>query len=90
MDVRAAGVQALPGEVLGADAADRSLVFAVSNWGSAANQSTNEFDIAVDNDGDGDPDVYVVGVDIGALTTGEFDGRLGSFTIDAGYVTLST
>jgi minor extracellular serine protease Vpr len=83
MDVRAAGVQALPGEVLGADAADRSLVFAVSNWGSAANQSTNEFDIAVDNDGDGDPDVYVVGVDIGALTTGEFDGRLGSFTIDA-------
>jgi hypothetical protein len=43
----------------------------------------NEFDVAIDNNRDGEPDYFVVGVDLGAVLTGSFDGRFGSFTIDA-------
>ncbi len=83
MDVRDAGVQSLPGAALGAAASDRSLVFAVNNWGSSANQATNEFDIAIDNNHDRVPDFYVVGVDLGAVLSGDYDGIMASFTIDA-------
>ena len=83
MDVRDVGVQVLPGAALGGADADRSLVFAINTWGRATNQSVNEFDIAIDINGDGVTDVFVVGVDIGAVLTGSFDGRMGSFTIDA-------
>jgi subtilisin family serine protease len=83
MDVRDVGVQDLPGEALGAGHDDRGLVFAVNNWGSSTNQSVNEFDVAIDNNRDGEPDYFVVGIDLGAVLTGSFDGRFGSFTIDA-------
>jgi hypothetical protein len=82
-DVRSVGVQELPGEALGGTASDRSLVFAVNVFGRWSNASTNEFDIAVDTKGNSDPEFFVVGVDIGAVTTGSFDGRFGSFTFDA-------
>jgi subtilisin family serine protease len=78
MDVRAAGVQSF------ADgASDRDLVFAVDNWGPATNQSTDEFDVAIDSDQDGTTDYFVVGADLGAVTAGVADGRFASFTIDA-------
>jgi subtilisin family serine protease len=83
MDVRDAGVQVLPGSALGGGDSDRALNFVVNNWGQSANQAANEFDVAIDNDRDGTVDYYVVGVDLGEVLAGEWNGILGSFTIDA-------
>ena len=83
MDIRAAGVQALPGEALGGAATDRSLVFAINGWGRWSNPSVNEFDIVIDLQNDNRPDFFVVGVDFGAVTTGTFDGRYASLIFDA-------
>lgn len=91
MDIRAAGVQVLPREALcGTTPAgrcgtsdDRSLVFAVNNWGRWSNASVNEFDIAIDTDNNRDAEFFVVGVDIGAVLAGSFDGRFGSIIINA-------
>ena len=84
-DVRDVGVQELPTEFLtGApDPADRSLVFAINTYGRWSNASVTEFDIAIDTKGNSDPEFFVVGVDFGALTTGDFDGRIASFILDA-------
>jgi minor extracellular serine protease Vpr len=73
-DVRAVGVQSFPDSD-----SSTTLVFAVSTWNRWSSPSSNEFDIYVDVDNDGTPDYVVVGVDVGAVTTGEFDGQLGSF-----------
>ncbi|MGH2466475.1 MAG: S8 family serine peptidase [Candidatus Limnocylindrales bacterium] len=83
MDVRDVGVQVLPGSALGGAASDRSLVFAINTWGRAATQSVNEFDVAIDTNGDGQTDVFVVGVDLGLVTAGLVDGEYAAFTIDA-------
>ena len=83
MDVRDVGVQSLPGTALGGAASDRSLVFLVNTWGKAANQSVNEYDVDVDTNGDGVTDYIVVGIDVGFLETGTFNGEFGSFTINA-------
>jgi hypothetical protein len=82
-DVRAVGVQVLPGAALGSTDADRSLVFLINTWGQSANQSVNEFDIAIDTNGDGVADFFVVGADLGAVLAGAFNGQYASFTIDA-------
>ena len=84
-DVRDVGVQELPTEFLtGApDPADRSLIFAINTYGRWSNASVTEFDIAIDTKGNSDPEFFVVGVDFGALTTGDFDGRIASFILDA-------
>src|SRR6266699_1797208 len=82
-DVRAVGVQVLPGAALGSTDGDRGLVFLINTWGQSANQSVNEFDIAVDTNGDGVADFIVVGADLGAVLTGSFNGQYASFTIDA-------
>ncbi len=42
----------------------------------------NEFDILVDTGGQPGPEYAVIGVDFGAITTGSFDGRVGSFVFD--------
>ena len=83
MDVRDVGVQVLPGAALGGTASDRGLVFLINTWGQAANQSVNEYDIPIDTNGDGAPDFFVVGADLGAVLTGSFNGVFASFTIDA-------
>ena len=44
-----------------------------------SNASTNEFDIFVDVNNDRNDDYVVVGADQGAVQTGTFNGRLGSF-----------
>lgn len=84
-DVRDVGVQELPAEALtgSPDPNDRSLVFAINTYGRWSNASVTEFDIAIDTKGNSDPEFFVVGVDFGALTTGDFDGRIASFIIDA-------
>ena len=67
MDVRAVGVQSLPGEFGGLPAADRLLIFAINTHGRWSNASQNEFDIAIDVTGSPAPDYFVVGVDLGAV-----------------------
>jgi minor extracellular serine protease Vpr len=83
MDIRAAGVQVLPGEALGGAATDRSLVFAVNGYGRWSNATVNEFDIAIDLQNDGRPDFFVVGVDLGAVLAGAFNGQYASFIFNA-------
>jgi subtilisin family serine protease len=72
-DVRAIGVQTFP------DGSDRLLVFAVSTHRRWSNAATNEHDIFLDVDGNGSDDYVLAGVDQGAVQTGSFNGRMGSF-----------
>jgi len=83
MDVRAVGLQVLPGAAFKAPDSDRGLVFLINTWGQAANQSVNEYDIPIDTNGDGVADFVVVGRDLGFVLTGIYDGRFGSFTFNA-------
>jgi minor extracellular serine protease Vpr len=83
MDIRAAGVQVLPGEALDGDPSDRSLVFAINAYGRWSNPSVNEFDIAIDLQNDGRPEFFVIGVDFGAVSTGTFSGQFASLIFDA-------
>ena len=77
-DVRAVGAQSFDW-----DATRRILVFAVNTHDRWSNASTNEFDIAVDVNGDGIDDYFVVGVDQGAVTTGVFNGQMGTFVFSS-------
>lgn len=83
MDVRSAGVQSLPGPALGGADSDRALVFAVNTFGRWSTAAANEIDIPIDTNGDGNVDFLVVGVDLGAITAGEFSGEFASFTFRA-------
>ena len=90
LDVRDVGVQLQPREFLCEDAPagecgtadDSSLIFAINNWGIASNPAVNEFDIAIDKQNDGRPDAFVVGVDLGVVLTGQFNGQFASFIFD--------
>ena len=61
---------------------DRSLVFAINVWGFYSNPAVSEFDIAIDTNGDKQPDRFVVGVDLGAVLAGTFDGQFASVVLD--------
>ena len=73
-DVRAIGVQSFP-----FSATTQFIGFSVNTYDRWSNASTNEFDIFVDVNNDGIDDYIVVGVDQGAVQTGTFNGRMGSF-----------
>ncbi|HET9685122.1 MAG TPA: hypothetical protein VFP15_13540, partial [Gemmatimonadaceae bacterium] len=77
-DVRAIGTQSFPFPS-GSNPTRELIVFAVNTWTRWSNAASNEFDIYVDVDGDGVDDYVVVGVDFGAVTTGDFNGRMGAF-----------
>lgn len=81
--VRAAGVQVQPGSALGGGASDRSLFFAINTWGQWSTPSSNEFDVAIDTNGDGKADFIVVGFDLGQFLSGSWDGRYAAFTLEA-------
>jgi minor extracellular serine protease Vpr len=83
MDVRDVGVQVQPGANFGVSDSDRGLVFLINTYGQATNQSVNEYDVLIDTNRDGQADFIVAGFDLGAVLTGDNDGRYGSFTIDA-------
>ena len=74
MDVRAVGVQTMPGEVFGSTADDRSLQFAINMYDRFATAAPHEVDVAVDTNADGEADYYVVGIDDGWLSAGAYDG----------------
>jgi hypothetical protein len=82
-DIRAVGAQSQPGAFFGAPDTDRGVVFAINTYGRTANAAINEFDIEIDSNGDGTTDFLVVGVDLGAVLLGDFNGQMASFTIDA-------
>jgi hypothetical protein len=90
LDIRDVGVQVQSREYLcgsapaGAcgTATDRSLVFAINTYGRWSTPSVNEFDIAIDLQADGRADYFVVGVDLGAVLAGAFNGQFASFIFD--------
>jgi subtilisin family serine protease len=65
-DVRAVGVQSF---------SDGTVVFAVNTYKAWSTPVSDEFDIAIDSNGDGQPDYIVFNVDFGLLTTGAFSGQ---------------
>ncbi|HXX60981.1 MAG TPA: S8 family serine peptidase [Candidatus Sulfotelmatobacter sp.] len=79
VDLRAVGVETLPGEAGGSSDSDRLLVFAVNTWGRVSNAAQNEYDIYIDTNGDGVPDFDLVGADEGSVTTGFDNGVLAAF-----------
>ena len=90
-DIRAVGLQVGARELLCGDDPvgtcgtpnDRSLIFAINVWGQYSNPSVSEFDILVSTDDDPDPEFFVIGIDLGAVLAGSFDGRFASFIFDA-------
>lgn len=82
-DLRAVGVQSLPGEVLGEGSDDRALVFAVNTFERWGNPGENQIDVIVDTDGDGEPDFFVEGADLGLVTAGVPNGIFVSFIFSA-------
>jgi hypothetical protein len=84
-DLRAVGVQSIPASLLTGedDPDDRSILFAVNSWDRFSSEAPHEIDIAVDTDDDGEPNVYVVGIDNGLFSTGLYDGLYVSLIIDA-------
>jgi hypothetical protein len=77
-DVRAVGVQSFPFET----ATNRLLVFAINNFDRWSNAATNEWDINVDNNGDGDPEFTIFAADSGAIRAGVFNGLLEVFVVN--------
>src|SRR6185436_4508550 len=68
-DVHAAGVQSFD---LGGG--QQAVVFAVNTYKPWSTPVSDEFDIAIDSSGDGQPDFIVFNVDLGLLQTGDFNG----------------
>ena len=81
-DVRALGVQALPAsDVVGTAALpdEQFLAFAVNTHNRWSNPAVNEYDVFLDVDNNGSNDYVIVAADDGAVRTGVFSGRLGTF-----------
>lgn len=75
-DLRAVGVQSFD------DGADKQIVFAINNWDRFSNAATNDYEIAIDVNGDGKPDKVVFAMDFGAITTGDYNGKSATFIYD--------
>jgi minor extracellular serine protease Vpr len=83
-DVRDVGLQVLPGQTLGGSSSDRSLIFLVNTWSPASNQAQNEYDIAIDTNGDGAADYVVFAADLGLVTAaGVANGEMAAFVENA-------
>ena len=70
----AAGVQSYPTQGAPSGGGTGWINFAINTTARWSNASENEFDILIDVNGDGIPDYNVVVADLGALTTGSFNG----------------
>ncbi|WP_027346115.1 S8 family peptidase [Hamadaea tsunoensis] len=71
-DVRAVGVQALPG----------ALGIAISTEKRWSNPAAHEFDVYIDVDRDGTDDYDVVSTDYGLMTAGDPDGQAATFVFN--------
>lgn len=81
-DIRAVGVQALPGSFGGLPATDRLLGFAVNTYGRWTQAANNEIDVLVDTNNDGKPDFVVIAADGGLVLTGSTNGQTLAFVVD--------
>ena len=70
-NLAAAGVQTFD-----ASATQKGIAFAITMEQAWSSPLLREFDIHIDTNGDGITDYVVVGIDIGLITTGSFDGRI--------------
>jgi minor extracellular serine protease Vpr len=77
VDIRDVGIQSFT------SGTDKFNVFAINTWGRFTNASVNEFDVSVDTNRDGTTDYTIAGVDLGAVTTGSFNGQFASFIFNA-------
>lgn len=76
-DLRAAGVQSF------ATGGDHLLVFAVNTYKRWSNAASNEFDVVLDTDRDGEADWIVFSYDSGSVRTGSSDGLAEVFVVNA-------
>lgn len=86
-DIRDVGVQSLDAAVAvdPSLAGDRLLNFAISTYGRWSNPSVNEYDIPIDENGDGRPDRWVIGIDFGLVSSGTYNGQYVSIITDASF-----
>ena len=77
IDIRAVGAQSFD-----AGGGTQLVVLAINGYDRWSNASVGDFEVYLDTNEDGTNDYAVVGADFGAITTGTFDGRLGSFVFD--------
>ena len=76
-DLRAVGVQSFA-----TSDTDQQLVFAVNTYSRWSNAASREFDINIDNNNDGDPDLILFSGDSGAIRDGAADGVTEVFVYD--------
>lgn len=76
-DLRAAGVQSF------ADGSDNLMVFALNMHHRWSNAASNEYDVILDTDRDGEPDWIVLSADSGAVRAGSNDGLAEVFIVNA-------
>jgi minor extracellular serine protease Vpr len=90
MDMRAVGVQSLPGEFCyeGAPADERCIVFAINNWTRFSNPSENYWEVNLDLDGDETEDYEIFSLDGGLLIPG-LDGVMLSVVWDVANETVT-
>ena len=91
-DIRAVGVQALPGTILGGASTDRALIWAVNHHDRYSTASQNAIFVDVNTrsciatDGpscqNSDAEYSVLGVDLGLFLAGSTSGQYAAFTID--------
>lgn len=83
-DIRAVGVQQFEcsDPFAGCADDDRLIAFAVSTWGRWSNQSTEEFEVAIDVDADLEPDFAVFATDAGYELGGDYDGTQAVITCE--------
>jgi subtilisin family serine protease len=82
-DIRATGVQALPGAFGGLPPTDRLLLFNVNFYRPWSSPSDLDLEIGISNDDDADFEFILAGVDGGAVTAAAFNGAPLSFLVDA-------
>ena len=70
IDLASAGVQSFP-----QPDGDQVLVFAVNTHSRWSNVSSNEFDVVIDRNGDGNPEAIVFSADSGLVRAGSVNGR---------------
>ena len=78
IDTRAVGVQSFQ-----ATATDYAVVFAVNTFKRVSNFAPTEFDIALDIDGDGQIDYYVIGTNVSSFVSSQPSGRFASAVYNA-------
>lgn len=81
-DIRAVGVQSLPGAFGGLPDSDRLLGFAVNTYGRWTTAANNEVDVLVDTDRDGTPDFVVIAADSGLVLAGAPNGQVLGIVVD--------